>query len=72
VITRKITAFELWTSVDDGGTWQPVPTSLGGADAFAAQLPKPASGEVVSVRVKATVDGGSGIGQTIIRAYRAG
>jgi hypothetical protein len=29
-------------------------------------------GEVVSVRVKATVDGGSGIGQTIIRAYRAG
>jgi hypothetical protein len=72
VTTRKVTSFELWTSVDDGATWQSVPTSGSGAGVFAARLPKPASGQAVSLRVKATTDGGSGVEQTIIRAYQAG
>ncbi|MEV4758122.1 S8 family serine peptidase [Micromonospora sp. NPDC049559] len=72
VTAQKITSFELWTSVDDGATWQPVATGPAGADTFAAQLPRPAAGQAVSLRVKATADGGSGIEQTIIRAYLAG
>jgi subtilisin family serine protease len=72
VPAQKITTFELWTSVDDGATWQPVPAGPGGGDAFAAPLPKPAAGQAVSLRVKATAAGGSGIEQTIIRAYQAG
>jgi hypothetical protein len=72
VPAQKITTFELWTSVDDGATWQPVPTRPGGAGAFTARLPKPAAGQAVSLRVKASADGGSGIEQTIIRAYQAG
>ena len=72
VAAQRVTSFALWTSVDDGATWQPVPTSPSGADAFAAQLPKPASGQAVSLRIKVAADGGSGIEQTIIRAYQAG
>lgn len=72
VAKQKITSFELWTSADDGATWQPVPTGPSGADAFAAHLPKPAAGQAVSLRVKAAADGGSGVEQTIIRAYQAG
>ncbi|MFU8874599.1 hypothetical protein [Micromonospora sp. SL4-19] len=72
VTVQKITSFELWTSVDDGASWQSVTTSPSSADTFAAQLPKPAAGQAVSLRVKATADGGSGIEQTIIRAYLAG
>jgi hypothetical protein len=72
VTAQKITTLDLWTSVDDGATWQPVPTSRGGAGAFVARLPAPVAGQAVSLRVKATADGGSGIEQTIIRAYQAG
>lgn len=72
VTKQKITSFEVWSSVDDGATWRPAPTSPSRADAFAAHLPKPGSGQAVSLRVKATADGGSGIDQTIIRAYQAG
>jgi len=71
VAAQKVTSFALWTSVDDGATWQPVPTSRSGTDGFAAQLPRPESGQAVSLRVKAAADGGSGIEQTIIRAYQA-
>ncbi|MFC7534327.1 S8 family serine peptidase [Actinoplanes sp. GCM10030250] len=72
VTKQKIVSFELWTSLDDGVTWLPAPASVSRADTFAAHLPKPGSGQAVSLRVRATADGGSGIDQTIIRAYRAG
>lgn len=69
VPTQKVTSFALWTSVDDGASWQTVPTGAAGAGAFTAQLPEPAAGQAVSLRVKAGGDGGSGLEQSIIRAY---
>jgi hypothetical protein len=72
VATQKVTSFEAWTSTDDGASWQPTPARSTGSGTFAAQLPAPAAGQSVSLRVKAQADGGSGIEQTIIRAYRAG
>jgi subtilisin family serine protease len=72
VAKQKVTAFELSTSIDDGATWQPATVQPGGADTFTAGLPAVASGQAVSLRIKAVADGGSGIEQTIIRAYRAG
>ena len=54
VPAQKVTSFELWTSVDDGATWRPVPRAPAARDAFAAHLPKPAAGQAVSLRVKAT------------------
>ncbi|MFJ8577269.1 S8 family peptidase [Micromonospora sp. NPDC093277] len=72
VAKQRVTAFELWTSTDDGGTWQSVPVRAGGDGDFTATLPEPAAGKAVSLRVKVAADGGSGIEQTIIKAYRAG
>ncbi|MFD2764297.1 S8 family peptidase [Micromonospora eburnea] len=72
VAKQRVTGFELWTSTDDGGTWQPVTVRAGGDGGFTAALPTPGDGQAVSLRVKVTADGGSGIDQTIIRAYRAG
>ncbi|MEU5727139.1 hypothetical protein ABZ783_35760 [Micromonospora sp. NPDC047738] len=69
---QRVTAFELWTSTDDGTTWRPATVRAGDDGDFTATLPKPAAGQAVSLRIKVTADGGSGIDQTIIRAYRAG
>ncbi|MFJ6195072.1 S8 family peptidase [Micromonospora sp. NPDC092111] len=72
VAKQRVTGFELWTSTDDGTTWRPVSVRAGDDGDFAAAVPQPAAGQAVSLRVKVTADGGSGIDQTIIRAYRAG
>jgi subtilisin family serine protease len=71
VPTQQVTSLAVWTSVDDGATWQPATVRRANAGGFTAQLPALASGESMSLRVAATGSGGSGIDQTIIRAYRA-
>ncbi|MEV4631197.1 S8 family peptidase [Micromonospora sp. NPDC049523] len=72
VARQNITAFTLETSVDDGATWQSAAVRPDGADTFTGVLPNVTAEQAVSLRIKATADGGSGIEQTIIRAYRAG
>ena len=66
-----MTSFQVWTSTDDGATWRR-PGSLRRGDGYRAALPAATAGQAVSLRVKAAADGGSGIEQTIIRAYHAG
>ncbi|WP_245601596.1 S8 family serine peptidase [Hamadaea tsunoensis] len=70
VPAQSITGTRVWTSTDDGATWQPA-TVLPGAvsGTFAATLPTAASGTAVSLRVCVTGSAGSGVDQTIIRAY---
>jgi hypothetical protein len=72
VPTQDVTTFRVWSSLDDGATWQHVPVRRQDADSFEVRLPVPAAGQAVSLRVKAEGSAGSGIDQTIIRAYRAG
>jgi hypothetical protein len=64
-----ITGFWLWTSTDHGHTWQPAPVRRMGGGRFTATLPNAAPGQAVSLRVRATDAGGSGIEQTIMTAY---
>jgi subtilisin family serine protease len=68
--TQNITRFEAWTSTDDGTTWTPVDVRKVDGDKFAAQLPQTSTGQAVSLRIAVAADRGSGIEQTIIRAYR--
>ncbi|MEU4402847.1 S8 family peptidase [Micromonospora orduensis] len=68
---QKVTSFQVWTSTDDGANWTSARVT-GGGDGYRVELPKAAPGKAVSLRVKATANGGSGIDQTIIRAYHAG
>ena len=68
--TQNVTRFEAWTSVDDGVTWTPVTVRKVAGDKFAAQLPQTSAGQAVSLRIAVAADGGGGIEQTIIRAYR--
>ncbi|MFC3499565.1 S8 family serine peptidase [Micromonospora krabiensis] len=68
---QKVTTFQVWTSTDDGGTWQSAPATRSG-DSYRIELPKVKTGKAVSLRVKAEGNAGSGIDQTIIRAYQAG
>lgn len=70
VAAQSITGFRLWTSLDDGATWQAVPVRAAGAGRFTADLPQPVAGQAVSLRVAASGSAGSKIEQTIIRAYR--
>ncbi|MBM0234915.1 S8 family peptidase [Micromonospora sp. STR1_7] len=71
VKTQKVTSFQVWTSTDDGATWKAARVT-GSGDGYRVELPKATSGQAVSLRVKAAANGGSGIEQTIIRAYHAG
>nr|WTA65044.1 S8 family peptidase [Micromonospora sp. NBC_00855] len=71
VKTQRVTSFQVWTSTDDGATWTSARVT-GSGDNYRVALPKAAAGQPVSLRVKATANGGSGIDQTIIRAYHAG
>jgi hypothetical protein len=75
VPTQNITGMNLWTSTDDGATWQASTVRRdapkGGPVTFTATLPVAASGQAVSLRVSATGSAGSAIEQTIIRAYTA-
>jgi Neuraminidase (sialidase) len=65
----KPTGLKLWTSLDDGATWQQATVTAASNGAFSAQLPHADKGQYVSLRASATDSGGSGIDQTIIRAY---
>ncbi|MFI7519960.1 S8 family serine peptidase [Micromonospora globbae] len=71
VPAQKVTSFQVWTSTDDGATWRAARVTRDG-DTYRAALPRPTAGQAVSLRVKADGNGGSGIDQTVIRAYRAG
>ncbi|MEU1644049.1 S8 family peptidase [Micromonospora zamorensis] len=68
---QKVTSFQVWTSTDDGATWTSARVT-GTGDSYRVALPTATAGEPVSLRVKAAANGGSGIDQTIIRAYNAG
>ncbi|GAA4511345.1 S8 family serine peptidase [Actinoallomurus oryzae] len=64
----KATGLKLWTSLDDGKTWQAAHvTGTGGK--YSAALPHAGKGQAVSLRVRATDSGGGAIDQTILRAY---
>ncbi|MDG4781962.1 S8 family peptidase [Micromonospora sp. WMMD961] len=71
VRAQKVTSFQVWTSTDDGATWKTARVT-GSGDSYRVALPKATAGQAISLRVKATANGGSGIDQTIIRAYHAG
>jgi subtilisin family serine protease len=71
VRAQRVTSVQVWASTDDGASWAAVRV-IGSGDAYRFELPKAASGQAVSLRVKAAANGGSGIEQTIIRAYHAG
>jgi hypothetical protein len=64
-----VTGFWLWTSLDNGQTWQAARVRPLGGGRFAAALPQAASGQAVALRVQATDAGGSDIDQTIMTAY---
>jgi hypothetical protein len=66
-----VTGLTLSVSYDDGATWSTVPTENLGGGRFAATIHNPKSGPApsVSLRVQASDSGGSGIDQTIVRAY---
>ncbi|MEU4217402.1 S8 family serine peptidase, partial [Actinoplanes sp. NPDC026623] len=67
---QAVTAFTLDASVDGGGTWRRVRVVGAGGGAYQAELPRPAAGATVSLRVSARGGAGSGIQQTVIDAYR--
>ncbi|GAA4079149.1 S8 family peptidase [Actinomadura miaoliensis] len=67
--TAKVTGLRLWTSLDDGKTWQQAQVKDLGGGKFSGTMPKAAAGQAVSVRVAAKDAGGSAIDQQIIRAY---
>ncbi len=69
---QGITGFGLAVSLDDGTSWQTVPVTRTGDGKYQARLPQPAPGQAVSLRTSAQGNAGSGVEQTIIRAYRAG
>ncbi|WP_433124668.1 S8 family peptidase [Micromonospora sp. CA-240977] len=71
VKAQKVTSLQAWTSTDDGVTWTSARVTASG-DSYRVALPKATTGQAVSLRVKAAANGGSGIDQTIIRAYHAG
>ena len=72
VRAQAIASFGLSASLDDGASWQTVLVNRSGEGTYQARLPQPAAGQTVSLRVTAQGDAGSGIEQTIVRAYRAG
>jgi hypothetical protein len=65
----RATGLKLWTSLDDGKTWQAATVSGGAGGRYTATLPHASAGQAVSLRVRATDAGGGAIDQTIIRAY---
>lgn len=66
--SAKATGLKLWTSLDDGVTWQVADVS-GTGGTYSARLPHAGEGQAMSLRVEATDSGGGRIDQTILRAY---
>src|SRR5450755_1721265 len=67
--TVRVTGLRLWTSTDEGKTWQAAPVRALRSGRYAVTLPRVAAGQSVSLRVTAADAGGSSIDQTIITAY---
>jgi subtilisin family serine protease len=65
----SVTGLTVSVSYDDGATWSNVPATNRGGGHFGATIHNQTSGQHVSLRVKASDTGGSGITQTIIRAF---
>ena len=66
----SITGLTASVSYNDGANWLPVTVKNNGGGHFSATIKNPnVGGPAVSLRVEATDSGGSGITQTIIRAY---
>ncbi|MEV5707729.1 S8 family serine peptidase [Actinoallomurus sp. NPDC052274] len=70
--TATATGLKLWTSLDDGKTWQAATATAAGGERYTAKLPTAAKDQTVSLRVQATDSGGGKVDQTIIRAYTGG
>ncbi|MFI6174761.1 S8 family serine peptidase [Nonomuraea sp. NPDC051191] len=67
----RITRAALWTSADDGATWQPVRLAGAGERAFTGAIRNPAKpGGFVSLRVQATDADGGTVEQIVTRAYQ--
>ncbi|WP_433422370.1 S8 family serine peptidase [Microtetraspora malaysiensis] len=69
----RITEAKLWTSYDDGATWQQVEISSAGDAAFTGTIKNPKSakaGGFVSLRVQAGDADGNTVLQTVTRAYQ--
>jgi hypothetical protein len=67
----QITGMHVWTSTDNGRTWQAASVRVLGGTRFSFTLPHAKAGQAVSLRVRATDAARSGIDQTIIAAYHA-
>jgi hypothetical protein len=67
----RITGMHVWTSTDNGRTWQAASVRVLGGGRFSFTLPHAKAGHAVSLRVSATDAARSGIDQTIIAAYHA-
>ncbi|WP_433373673.1 S8 family serine peptidase [Actinoplanes sp. CA-142083] len=67
---QTVTAFTVSTSHDGGATWRKAPVQRTADGVYRAQLPQPAAGQTVSLRVSAQGSAGSSVEQTIIDAYR--
>jgi hypothetical protein len=61
----------VWTSTDDGTTWQAARVGRTGADRFEVRLPDVPTGTGVSLRVDARGPRGSRVEQTLVDAYTA-
>jgi hypothetical protein len=68
---RRIAQLQVWTSVDDGTTWQPATVRRARHGDYRFSLPDVPAGSGVSLRVDATDTGGSRIEQTVLDAYIA-
>lgn len=66
----RVTSLRVWISVTQGRVWRPVSARALGRGRYSISLPTASAGQSVSLRVRASDAGGSGIEQTIITAYR--
>ncbi len=65
----RLTTVTLQLSYDDGATWSSAKVRSAGKNRWTANVTHPSKGGFVSVRVKAHDRSGTGVDQTVIRAY---
>jgi hypothetical protein len=66
---QPIERLRVWTSVDDGATWQRATARRDGEGGYRVTLPRVADGTGVSLRVDAQDVAGNRIEQTLVDAY---
>jgi hypothetical protein len=66
-----VTGLEVWTSLDDGATWQAATTLWQGAGRYRVMLPRAEPGTGVSLRARAADRSGSRVEQVLVDAYTA-